>query len=848
MALNEAVYGAKDSWLVYDRPTAIPRENMPQYCNFLGETGQTFSKTSSLEAGRTKGTFAINTPIDNSIAFIGVDDNCSFANQNWYKRGNTDGESFYVSMSKKGVNPMAWMYVPSNYAAYNNIITFRGEVDYAAWAYNQEYNSSNPDTKVGPCPYMPMNMVYVLFIRALDKIPNRDNYGNINSISVDLYTYINGHITNSSTDKYYYEQYPIIVGIFCYPWARNNTADGEDGASNYRGIPGEYYPYPVILNDIPEFIDPDNPEKQVHLLRYAQPTKCSTNASPRSINVYADNPSLVGSSLTISTHPILLYGGVNYNFGVPISSTVSYKYYYMGVCGPEGMLHHEFYNRSSDDSRYWSYWTTLEEFGGISGLQEYARRQAAYLGGYFAESYFGATWTSKLDSEYIFLGTIDDEGVTHGDYTQGEANRTQKQWDWTDISQNPFDPNKKPTAPDKERPSDKYTYNEYSSIALNSGNYYAMSDTGIKNLVKWCEEVTNPKGPFVYPGKEPGEGQYSLEKLGYDLQFIFNGSYPSEQILSLMYFPFNINTHMGFGTIIKPGSYIQLANTETQGQTNWYGSEIVAVTGSKLTGGNQFAVFRTEPYLMKRYYDDFRDFAPYTSMGLTVPWHGTIPINPGDWYDHYLTTCMTVDVLTGASTTFIERDGIPIDTIDGQVGVPIQLVVRNAGEYVNTLLANSQQLTQQKANNIKIGVGLAASAATAVIGGATGNIAMAGMGLTGVVSNTAAAVVSDKQYQNTQRTIAHTKASTSTVSCNAPSVAMRMDSQPKLIIAYPRLADNFSPTTYGKTVGFACAKQGTIGSFSGFSVFSGADLDGINASDTEKNIIFNKLLQGVIIN
>lgn len=842
MAINESVYGSKDTWVVYDKPSSIPKENMPQYPNFLGTTGQPFSKTSSLDAGRTAGKMAINTPIDNSIAFIGVDDNCSFAHQNWYKRGNTDGESFYVSMTQKGVNPMAWFYIPSNYIAYNNIVTFRGETDYTAWAYNQEYNTSNPDTKIGACTYMPMNMVFVIFVRALSKIPNRDNYGNVGYITLDLYTYINGHTENNTTSPYYYEAYPIIAGIMVYPFARNNTTDGEDGKANYRNVAGEYYPYPVILNDIPQFTDPDNPEKQVHLLRYAQPTLCSTNASPRSINVYSDSPSLIGSSLTISTHPILLYGGVNYDFSVPISNTKSYWYYYMGLCGQEGMLHHEFYNRPSDDQRHWAYWTTLEEFGGIANFQEFARRQAAYLGGYFAESYFGATWTSRLDSEYIFLGTIDNDGVTHGDYTQGESNRTQKQWEWDEIGKNPFNPDKKPESPDKERDSVDYrTQNLY--IGLETGNYYALTATEMKQLLSWCNKIVAPEGKFTV--ENPTEGEYTYQELADQLRQLFNGAYPNDQIISLMYFPFDIEN--GLNTAIKAEGQIQLANTSTKALTGWFGSDIPEVTATKITGGTQFAVFETAPYLIEQYYGDFRDFAPYTAMSITVPYHGSIPINAGDWYGHSLKIRVNVDIITGTSIAFIYRDNAVVATISGQVGVPLQLVVRNVGDFTNTIINGNQLASQQNANLTKNLTGVLSSVVIGTVGGATGNATLIGTGVLGAVNSLTGAVATQKQYHNTKMSIEHTQASNTLVSVVSPSTSMCQDIRPMLQIVYPRLMTGYNSSVYGKTVGFACEIQGTINSFTGYSVFSGATLDGINAPDVEKNMIFQKLKEGIII-
>lgn len=697
------------------------------------------------------------------------------------------------------------------------------------------------NTNVGFKPFLQVPVQGVVFLTAVccnDVAPPiTENISGFDSSRwYDLDCYCNGKTSDGTP---IHTKYPYVKGIalfpFCYRSATNvddNKRGGSDGLFLQHW--GNYITDEIKHNNVP-YTD-------INCM-----CQCEVSPERNMYNIMTSDPDGVETQTklfsTVYSKGIFIWGRETYSVA---QSRTGGWYHYLAGSGDTRLLVAEPDWQTSKNKYIYQY-TRTSDFGDIQNFYNFFMSQSAYLGLFFTPK-LETAYTGALNDDNMYLGIIDSSGITHGTYSKGKDNEKQPQYLWEDaISQSPYDPTKKPEASDTEDKSDAYKYNNYSSVALDSGNYYAMTSEGVKKLIAWCEKITNPKGPFAYPGDKPSEGQFSLEQLGYDLQFNFNGSYPADQIMSLMYFPFNINTHMGFGTILRPAQHIQLANAVTEARTNWYGSDVEAATGTQLTGGNQFAIFETSAYAITRRFDDFRDFEPYTTMSIVIPWHGTIPINPGEWYDHNLTTRMVVDIITGASTTFIERDGIPMETLSGQVGVPIQLVIRNAGDYVNTLLSGSQALNQQKADTIKNVVGLATSATAAVVGGATGNAAMAGVGLAGVVNSTAGLVVSEKQYQNTQRTIAHTKAGTSAVSCNAPSVAMQMDTQPKLITTYPRLIGNYNAATYGSTVGFACAIQGDISSFAGFTVFSGADLDGINASDTEKLMIYNKLKDGIII-
>lgn len=844
MAINTSIYGTPEQWLCWDYNTDYDIKNLPRFVNFSGTT-DIIDNTSMLKVGITAGKTEFNVPIDKSIAMLGVDDNCSLVHQTWYKRGATVDESFAVEMKRDIVNPLAWGWQYRTYSQMGGFTTILAYNDYNSWAYKQENRADNPDTFFSPCASMPIQTVHIIFVRALSGKPGSD----VSSINCDLYTYLNAHTQNNPTSPKLYQQYPYIQCIFLQHFYRNKTevTNPTSKTEYYRGMGGDIYvPSPCILNELNEFVDPDTPDKTYNLFRYSQPTKTSTNTTNSIYLSPYDTGTYSGSSLTIDRYPTTIFGNVAYNTYDVTGTGSTYNKYYLGLVGQRDKLHTEFF-KPTERTRAFRWYSTLDDFGGIEGFEEYCKQQTAYLGGFFTESYSVAVHEPYLDSDYFFLGIIDDNGVTHGEYSQGKANKEQKQWNWTDFNENNYDPDKKPEAPDREDPSDPYIYNKYNNIGLETGNYYAMTADQIKGLITWCNEITDPDGTFVPPEVQPTGDQYSYEQYGWDLRKLFNGSYPAEQIISLMFYPFAIDKHMGAGTLLAPSVTIKLANTTTKDFPNWYGSSITAVRGMQLSGGNQFAVFTTEGYDIERRFGDFRDFEPYTSMSVMIPYHGTVNINAGDWYDHKISTTMVIDIITGASTTFIERDGQPIETLSGQVGTPIQLVIRNVGDYATGLITNSQNLNQQKLNVAKSVLGAVTSTALASAGASTGNVAMTNAGLVGALTSFGTLGVSGKSYINTRKAIEHTKAGTVSVSCNSPAVSMYQEPTAKLVITYPRLLEGYNSTIYGKTVGFACETQGTINTFTGYSVFSGANLDGINAPDIEKNMIFQKLTEGIII-
>lgn len=838
MQVNEEVYGSKDKWSSLFTSTTIKEESIPKQSAFLASNG---TYNSLLQTAFLSGVLSINNPIDDSIAFVGVDNGSWLTDRKWLAIGKVGDE--YVAeydvckLKKKNSNPLAYFSTPS--AGTNNDLPYVTNAYTSFWGYNQSYVSGSANMSVRPYTYISVkDMVYVAMVRVIDKNPETLQYSDsYTTKTFDLYTYFKHLHTDG---KHIYEHYPYVISLFLIPVYSLKT---KSSTNDYR-VPTNNSSIgsakPNIMTDFEDAVYPfDDTGKSLRILTYLQSGHSYNDNSFRTVRPFSDPTSSIYTDYTISYNPVYVAG--QRNLWVSVSKTTNQMHCVYSNVKTKYYL----------DNTVWRIARWLTKVDDANSEETYAEymKQCAYLGCFFTDSYDYAVKVPTWDYDRCHIGIIDDNGITHGEYSTGEKNREQKQWNWESFDENNYSPSKKPTGEDKEKPSTPYNYNSNLNVGLDGGNYYAMSKYELNAFKNWQHNVTNPAGPLVVG--TPGEGEYSYELLGYNLQFRFNGVYPEGQILSLMYFPFLVDEEMKRHSTLIPNSYIQLGNYETWGTDDWFGSKIIPAKATKIDSGSNFVEMTSGEYPIEEYYGDFRDYSPYTSMSLIIPFHGTIELDPGTWYGHTINTRMVVDIITGASTTVIERDGIPVDTVQGQVGVPVNLIARNVGDYASKLISNSQSLNQQKFDNVKLGVKTVAKTASALgkgaVGIATKNIGLVGSAVGDLVSAGADVMSSREKYKNTEFQIEHNQADSTVVSSNAPSVAQYLEMFPRLVIRYPTLMAGFDSETYGKTVGYACNIQDTVGNFKGFTVFSGADLTGLSCQEDIKTRIFGLLQQGVIL-
>lgn len=434
------------------------------------------------------------------------------------------------------------------------------------------------------------------------------------------------------------------------------------------------------------------------------------------------------------------------------------------------------------------------------------KHELACLGLYFADSETNAkNAVLGVSDASIFLPEI-VEGVTTGYYFTGDDIPDVPYSNAEDVSDFEFSP--APSGDDDEGLTDSI---------INTGTigggcmYYAMTSTEMQALSTWLNTTYTPTD--------------------YD-EFIvdFKGTNPADYISTVVYYPFDIPLS---GT--TEYVYIGKLNTGAQGQKLPY-------TYGQLYdfGSHTFPAF-----------NDFRDYL--TKLSVIIPFCGTVDLDPILWAGRTLTVKMAIDWPTGACTAWLYRTGENgktgiIDSISGQIGVPLPLSSLANGSYQVSLTNMLAQHSAANRQQILSALGVAGSAIGAIGGAMTGNLAIAGAGVLGMASSGIGMENAAAKMDNLDYNIEHTQPTVQNVSGGSPFLNCGTDYRVVIMRAAPKLLPGYNEGAYAKTTGYATCKQGALSDISsGFTQCASADLSDIAATSAELRMIFELLQGGVIV-
>lgn len=449
--------------------------------------------------------------------------------------------------------------------------------------------------------------------------------------------------------------------------------------------------------------------------------------------------------------------------------------------------------------------------------KDFILQQAACFGVYFRisdqGSAAGSITTLPLDSDGVCLGLLDENGIGHGEYTSGAANRDNPIYNWSSYSESPYD---------YTRPVDPTQYD-------NTTGFYSMSPVWSCNRMYVTTEDNIMKAAQAIAtaiSLKPQDQTVTDYSLG---SFLTNN--PVDCIISIKKYPIQ-DIPKGTTQNIKFGAY---ENNQVQGaplQTMHDKFDFVFTSGN-----NIFPVFG----------DSFLDYEPYTHAELIIPFCGSVQLPMADFMGATIKVKLIVDYITGACTAYVCKNDLAITSISGQIGIEVPISgVQGATLESQIVNANLQYKAQQLA-----GAGIAAGAVVSTVGAvgsvATGNaigaIGSAG-GLVGTVTKAMQHEVTEKaaEYAAT-----HVQVPFKQVSAGSPLVSGVYEYSCRLIIYRPILDPAYDPEEYGHTIGFATIETGTLGEHSGLVQVSSVDLSGVPCTVTESQMIEAALKGGVYI-
>lgn len=487
-----------------------------------------------------------------------------------------------------------------------------------------------------------------------------------------------------------------------------------------------------------------------------------------------------------------------------------------------GSRYHYVHTQDSGGFRHTYGYMDPADYGSADELVEYARRQAAYLGLFFT----GDSTLAQSISDDIFtdpdmyLGVITSEGYTNGTYTHGVENADQPQYTTSDMqADSRYDPT---------RPVDPNNYDTRTVLNRSSGTtgfsalpHYGITSADLFSLKKYLYLVA----PNLL---DPDTGN--------DYEKYFLNQNPIDLIVSVVSFPLDLTPYLGAAVTLTIGNQEVMAPPPGGGAP-------VAVTAQPFVDVYGSSGFSGGTLILDAgyctYYPHFGDFRDYEgSADLLIPYCGSVHIEPQEYMGHQISVKYLVDLSTGSCLALVYRDTMVMDTIAGQIGVPVPLSGIQQSDYITALHNARHQLIQSDMSNL---MGMAGGLAAAAGGALTGSPMVAAGGLMAAGRSVVSAASSDKEWQ-----LDHVKAPVRTLGTAAAATSMVNEQYCRLVIRRPKML-SYDADAYGHSVGYACYRVGPIAAYSGYTQIINPDLSGIPATDDELQMIRSAMASGIYL-
>lgn len=407
-------------------------------------------------------------------------------------------------------------------------------------------------------------------------------------------------------------------------------------------------------------------------------------------------------------------------------------------------------------------------------------KQASFYGVYFTDNTNSAKTSllgEKCTDEHIFLPVIDD-GVLKGEYRRGKATTTLPNSKYTEnireISGYKGIDNIDPT---------KYT--EKISLSTpkikSEGKFntlYALSDNELNSLSDELWTADENKLNQILKG------------------LLLMGENPLNCIVSLQLFPFDITSQAG---------------TSTQGSIT-LGSTQMNTTGTKVKNLN--SVIDIGSVKLRRHFNNFFDYEPYSTAFIYVPYCGTIQLSLNDVIGKIVSVKLLIDYITGVCTAVVFADGIPVIYKNGCISQQIAIT----GTDTATMSSNA----------ISSSLGLLTN---------TTNLIAGGKDVSSIINNSTNLLSSSFDY-SARRTIYQTQgANTSQINMCEPQKAYIVLNLPNFDIA----------DDYGFFHGYRCDFYNSVKNLTGYVETDRPNLTGIAATEEEKQMISEIMTGGFYV-
>ena len=317
----------------------------------------------------------------------------------------------------------------------------------------------------------------------------------------------------------------------------------------------------------------------------------------------------------------------------------------------------------------------------------------------------------------------------------------------------------------------------------------------------------------------------------------FLKSNPIDCIVNLQFYPFDLSQYFIQYTTIKIGN--QDIIYTSGGTTRTAHGYLQNPLDPQTLGVSMQVIIDMGEVTYYPHFGDFRDYEPYSSAELIIPYHGSLTISPAEYMGHKIGIKAIVDLSTGASIAYIFRDDLAVDSITGTVGVQIPVSGIAQSDYNNSVFNASAQLNAAK---ISAAAGFASDTIGLVASAVSANPLGVAASVTKIAADTAAA---SNNLDIAQYNVSHVKIPYRQSGTSTPATSTAADQIARLIVRRPKMLE-YDPQIYAEVNGYACLICDTLSGYTGFTVCSDVHVGG-TATAEEKNMIKSLLQSGVYL-
>lgn len=635
-------------------------------------------------------------------------------------------------------------------------------------------------------------------------------------IYMDLDTYLSNKKRFDSNTKTARQYYPYISQILLIPATGESftTFHTQVSIDNSMGcIPNKLYDFAIsqMSGSTPQ--DANTPNAVITSAVSYMDGEPFSGGNIYYTNVADDYYNSIGISSGVYSYFMLLgmQGGNGTSNGIVNPAYIGTNK--QGILrGIRGKSHIKVVRTTVTDNVYagFGYWFDMPSQP--AEIKDAVLKMCSYLGCIISTSVSATDLNSSSRKRYI--GVLNEAGIATGTYEEitAETLSDYPQTSTNDfIDDTPYDP---AAEPDPNTYSDTTTLRPRAFKTANCFNSVYAVSADVYMLKYYLYDVVAPAAT------EDSNRQKFLNVN------------PIDCIVNLMFYPFNLDDYI-------TGNYnpVKLGNQTvvfTIGQTTYSFSGLQPAANDSMQ-----VLLDMGSVVYYPHFGDFRDYEPYSSAELIIPYHGSLTISPAEYMGHKIGVKCIVDLTTGASIAYIFRDDLAVDSIPGTVGVQIPVSGIAQADYNNSVFNASAQLNAAK---ISAAAGFASDTIGLVASAVTANPLGVAASATKLAADTAA---SSNNLDISQYNVSHVKIPYRQNGTSTPATSTAADQIARLIVRRPKMLE-YDPEIYAEVNGYACLICDILANYTGFTVCSDVHIGG-GATAEEKNMIKNLLQAGVYL-